>query len=72
MSHFRQSPDGYFLNLQAPPETLPTGDDLRDAEIMNRVIESEVRKAPAEYWWVHRRFKSAPEGGRRDLYASKH
>ena len=72
MSHFRQSPDGYLLNLQAPPETLPTGDDLRDAEIMNRVIESEVRKAPAEYWWVHRRFKSAPEGGRRDLYASKH
>ena len=68
MSHFRQTPDAYLLNLREPPQNLPTGDDSHDAEIMNRVIEEEVRKAPEEYWWVHRRFKSDPDGGRRDLY----
>jgi len=39
---------------------------------MNGVIEAEIQKAPEEYWWVHRRFKSAPEGGRRMLYDSNY
>ncbi|NKI33565.1 lysophospholipid acyltransferase family protein [Wenzhouxiangella sp. XN79A] len=35
-----------------------------DAELAryNAFLERHVRRAPAQYWWVHRRFKTAPPG----------
>ena len=68
MSHFRVREDHYRVCLTPAPSTLPSGNELDDAAAMNQVIEAEIQKAPAEYWWVHRRFKSAPGGGRRTLY----
>jgi KDO2-lipid IV(A) lauroyltransferase len=29
---------------------------------MNRWIEDEVRRNPQQYLWVHKRFKTRPEG----------
>jgi KDO2-lipid IV(A) lauroyltransferase len=29
---------------------------------MNRWIESEIRANPAQYLWVHKRFKTRPAG----------
>jgi Kdo2-lipid IVA lauroyltransferase/acyltransferase len=29
---------------------------------MNRYLEGYIRQAPAQYYWVHRRFKTRPEG----------
>jgi KDO2-lipid IV(A) lauroyltransferase len=29
---------------------------------LNREIESWVRRCPSQYYWVHRRFKTRPEG----------
>jgi KDO2-lipid IV(A) lauroyltransferase len=29
---------------------------------MNQVIEARLRDMPAQYFWVHRRFKTRPEG----------
>jgi KDO2-lipid IV(A) lauroyltransferase len=29
---------------------------------MNAFIEQEILKAPAEYFWAHKRFKTRPEG----------
>jgi KDO2-lipid IV(A) lauroyltransferase len=40
----------------------PTDDALADAAAMNAWIESEVRKLPAQYLWVHKRFKTRPAG----------
>jgi KDO2-lipid IV(A) lauroyltransferase len=40
----------------------PTDDPVADAARMNAWIESEVRKRPAQYLWVHKRFKTRPEG----------
>jgi KDO2-lipid IV(A) lauroyltransferase len=37
-------------------------DDETAAARMNRWIEAEVRRNPAQYLWVHRRFKTRPEG----------
>jgi KDO2-lipid IV(A) lauroyltransferase len=34
---------------------------------MNTFLEEQIRKAPAEYFWSHRRFKTRPEGAP-DLY----
>jgi len=40
----------------------PTDDPLADAARMNAWIESEVRRNPAQYLWVHKRFKTRPAG----------
>lgn len=53
---------GYQLTLLPALENFPSGDDQADATLTNHLIETEVRKAPAQYLWLHRRFKSRPEG----------
>ncbi|MDH5591293.1 MAG: LpxL/LpxP family Kdo(2)-lipid IV(A) lauroyl/palmitoleoyl acyltransferase [Gammaproteobacteria bacterium] len=59
----RREKDGsYTLSLGEPLRDYPTGDDLADAQRINDLIEQEVRKSPAQYLWVHRRFKTQPEG----------
>ena len=40
----------------------PTADAEADAAHMNRFIEHEILKQPAQYLWVHRRFKTRPPG----------
>ena len=43
-------------------ESYPTGDDYQDACILNRSIEKDIRQQPDQYMWVHRRFKTRPNG----------
>jgi KDO2-lipid IV(A) lauroyltransferase len=58
-----REPKGRFrLEIQPPLDNFPSGDDLVDATRVNRVIENAVRVAPGQYLWVHRRFKTRPEG----------
>jgi KDO2-lipid IV(A) lauroyltransferase len=33
-----------------------------DTQRMNLDIETWVRQAPAQYYWVHKRFKTRPPG----------
>ena len=40
----------------------PTEDAEADAARMNRFIEDEIRRNPAQYLWVHKRFKTRPPG----------
>jgi KDO2-lipid IV(A) lauroyltransferase len=40
----------------------PTDDAQADAARMNAWIETEIRRNPAQYLWVHKRFKTRPEG----------
>ena len=53
---------GYRLVIGAPLENYPTGDERQDASRCNQVIEAAVRQAPEQYMWLHRRFKTRPEG----------
>lgn len=53
---------GYVLEFREVIEGIPSGDDGADLALLNRHIESCVREKPEEYWWVHRRFKTRPEG----------
>ncbi len=54
--------NGYRLLIQAPLENFPVGDDEADAITGNQVIEAAIRRAPEQYMWLHRRFKTTPEG----------
>ncbi len=52
---------GYVIEIAKVPG-FPSGDETEDARIMNAAIEAGVRKAPTQYMWVHKRFKTQPDG----------
>jgi Kdo2-lipid IVA lauroyltransferase/acyltransferase len=53
---------GYRVKFLPPWEDFPTEDAVADTARMNRWIEEEVRRNPAQYLWVHKRFKTRPAG----------
>ena len=53
---------GYRVRFLEPWTHFPTGDALADTAAMNRWIEDEIRRNPAQYLWVHKRFKTRPAG----------
>lgn len=53
---------GWKVAFHAPWENYPGSDMLAATEFMNRYIETEILKTPAEYFWAHRRFKTRPPG----------
>lgn len=52
----------YELNILPPLEKFPSGDKLEDTTRINDLISEHVKKAPDQYLWVHRRFKTRPPG----------
>jgi Kdo2-lipid IVA lauroyltransferase/acyltransferase len=53
---------GYRVRFLPPWQHFPTDDALVDTAAMNGWIESEIRALPAQYLWVHKRFKTRPPG----------
>jgi KDO2-lipid IV(A) lauroyltransferase len=53
---------GYRVNFLPPWTDWPSDDPVADALRMNEWIESAVRADPAQYLWVHKRFKTRPPG----------
>ena len=53
---------GYRVRFLEPLDNFPSDDPLADAALMNRWIESEIRRNPTQYLWVHKRFKTRPPG----------
>lgn len=57
----------YVMEFEEFDQRFPTGDDQLDAQIVNQALERMILKAPTQYMWTHRRFKSQP-GGKGKLY----
>lgn len=53
---------GWKVTFHPPWENYPGNDMTAATRFMNQFIETEILKAPAEYFWSHRRFKTRPEG----------
>ncbi len=53
---------GYQLVIEPELEDYPSQDQQQAAHYMNRVIEREILRAPEQYLWLHRRFKTRPYG----------
>lgn len=59
---YYRTPEGNY-HLEGGPIEGFTGEDFEaDAIAINKHIEKIVRMNPEQYMWVHRRFKSRPEG----------
>ena len=53
---------GWKVRFQPPLADFPTKDAEADTAALNRYIEQEILAQPAQYLWVHKRFKTRPEG----------
>ncbi|HSV69885.1 MAG TPA: lipid A biosynthesis acyltransferase [Methylibium sp.] len=53
---------GYRVRFFEPLDGFPSADAEADARRMNRWIEERIREHPAQYLWVHKRFKTRPPG----------
>ncbi|WP_109391470.1 Kdo(2)-lipid IV(A) acyltransferase [Proteus cibi] len=53
---------GYELIISPPVADFPIDNEENTAKAMNKVVEQEILRAPDQYMWLHRRFKTRPEG----------
>lgn len=53
---------GYHVHIRPPLSDFPSGDAERDTLKVSSVVEQCISEQPTQYLWVHRRFKTRPEG----------
>ena len=56
------TPTGYEVKLLPAWQNFPTDDVVADTAFMNKQLEGYILDQPAQYFWVHKRFKTRPEG----------
>jgi KDO2-lipid IV(A) lauroyltransferase len=58
----RQEKDGYVARFYPAWENYPTDNIEADTRRMNAFLEDRIREMPEQYFWVHKRFKTRPQG----------
>ena len=58
----RLTPEGYEITVLPPWQDFPTDDVLADTARMNQHLQTWIDEVPAQYYWVHKRFKTRPAG----------
>lgn len=53
---------GYSLIIQPKLSNYPVENEIATACYINKIIEKEIMRAPDQYLWLHRRFKTRPSG----------
>ena len=50
----------YRVELQPALDDIPGDSPEQEAERVHALLEQQIRKAPEQYYWIHRRFKRRP------------
>jgi KDO2-lipid IV(A) lauroyltransferase len=58
----RMTPQGYEITLHEAWDNFPTVNLFDDTLRMNAELAEHIRATPSQYYWVHKRFKTRPEG----------
>ncbi len=60
--HFNRQKDKYIMEFLKPLRSYPTKDPIKDASKTNAILEKQILKYPDQYLWIHKRFKTRPDG----------
>ena len=60
--HFNRQKDKYIMEFLKPLRYYPTKDPIKDASKTNAILEKQILKYPDQYLWIHKRFKTRPDG----------
>ncbi|MGF1682942.1 LpxL/LpxP family Kdo(2)-lipid IV(A) lauroyl/palmitoleoyl acyltransferase [Photobacterium minamisatsumaniensis] len=52
----------YTVKISPPLHDFPRNEPEKAAAFVNKVVEQSILEAPEQYMWLHRRFKTRPEG----------
>ena len=58
----RMTAQGYCMEVGPIWQDFPTEDFMADTARMNRELEALIGTMPTQYYWVHKRFKTRPDG----------
>ena len=58
----RMTREGYSIDILPAWVDMPSDDMVADTAEMNRRLEAFIETMPAQYYWVHKRFKDRPAG----------
>ncbi len=61
-ARIRPDGKGYTVDVDPPLANFPSGDDVADTTAMNAALERGISRAPAQYMWTLRWFKTRPDG----------
>lgn len=59
---YSEKDNGFVVKISQPLTPFPTGDAVADATTINQYIEQIVLQDISNYMWLHKRFKTRPEG----------
>jgi lipid A biosynthesis lauroyl/palmitoleoyl acyltransferase len=59
---FIRTDKGYTMSFDAPLTDYPSNNAIDDATKTNQILQDQILKAPEQYLWIHRRFKTRPNG----------
>lgn len=58
----RLTATGYEVEVLAAWSNFPSDDPVADTALMNARLQGYINTMPAQYYWVHKRFKTRPKG----------
>jgi len=59
---FIRNKNGYEIKFEKPLSNFPTGNLLNDTSTINKVFERQINDFPEQYFWMHPRFRTRPNG----------
>ncbi len=63
MTYYRKpNAAGYQVCFSPALSNFPSEDEQVDTIRLNQILEQAIKRAPEQYLWLHRRFKTRPEG----------
>lgn len=62
VSNYREANGHYVVEVEPVLDNYPSGDDVADTLLWNDWLERKIREHPEDYFWLHKRFKTRPEG----------
>jgi len=64
----RREAGKYIIEFKSMSECYPSTNEEVNARELNAMIEQSVAISPSQYMWMHRRFKTNPDGSRHGFY----